>query len=57
MAAYVAALETIYPGRPVSAALLYTQAPQLFEIPPEHLAIHKQRLGEAQESYAPLDIE
>ena len=57
MAAYVAALEMIYPGRAIRAALLYTHSPQMFEIPPEALAPHKQRLGEAQESYAPLDIE
>jgi len=57
MAAYVAALEAIYPGRAIRAALLYTHAPQMFEITPEALAPHKQRLGEAQESYVPLDIE
>ena len=37
MAAYVAALEVIYPGRRVSAAVLYTQTPQLFALPPELL--------------------
>ncbi|QUL38903.1 double-strand break repair helicase AddA [Erythrobacter sp. JK5] len=57
MAAYVAALGVIYPGRAIRAAILYTQTPCLFEISPDRLAPHKQRLGETQESYAPLDIE
>ncbi|MEL7218438.1 MAG: PD-(D/E)XK nuclease family protein, partial [Pseudomonadota bacterium] len=57
MAAYVAALETIYHDRVVRAALLYTHEPRLLEIPSEALTPHKQRLGKAQESYAPLDIE
>ncbi|GMN01687.1 double-strand break repair helicase AddA [Erythrobacter sp. MTPC3] len=57
MAAYVAALEVIYPGRPVRAAILYTHAPRLIEIPPNVLTPHKQDLGSAQESYVPLDIE
>ena len=38
MAAYVAALETIYPGRRVEAAVLYTQTPQLFALPAARLA-------------------
>ncbi|MFL0356833.1 double-strand break repair helicase AddA [Erythrobacter sp. GH1-10] len=57
MAAYVAALETIYPGRNVRAAVLYTHTPQLFEIAADTLRSQKDRLGEAQESYVPLDIE
>ncbi len=57
MSAYVAALESIYPEHPIMAALLYTQSAQLFEIPAALLTSHKQRLGEAQESYALLDIE
>ena len=32
MAAYVAALEVIFPERPVEAALLYTAGPQLFQL-------------------------
>jgi ATP-dependent helicase/nuclease subunit A len=32
MAAYVEALQVIFPDRTVSAALLYTAAPQLFEL-------------------------
>ena len=51
MAAYAAALEAAYPGRPVEAALLYTQTPQLIALPPELLAIHKQALLAAQESF------
>jgi ATP-dependent helicase/nuclease subunit A len=33
MQAYSAALEIIFPGRSVRAALLYTAGPQLFELP------------------------
>ncbi len=57
MAAYTAALEAIYPGRTVRAAVLYTHAPRLFEIPADLLVAHKDRLGETQESYAPLPLE
>jgi len=32
MAAYVDALKVIFPGRSISAALLYTAGPQLFEL-------------------------
>lgn len=53
MAAYVAALETIYPGRSVEAALLYTHAPQLFVIPEAVIAAHKPALQAPQESFAP----
>ncbi|MEL6238882.1 MAG: PD-(D/E)XK nuclease family protein, partial [Pseudomonadota bacterium] len=51
MAAYVAALEAIYPGRPLRAALLYTQTPQLIALPASALAPHKDHLGIAQQSY------
>ncbi|WP_374282837.1 double-strand break repair helicase AddA [Novosphingobium sp.] len=51
MAAYAAALEATYPGRTVEAALLYTQVPRLIEIPPRLLAVHKQALTGAQESF------
>jgi ATP-dependent helicase/nuclease subunit A len=57
MAAYVAALEAIYPGREVRAGVLYTQAPVLFELSPEALATHKSGLQSAQQSYLPLAIE
>jgi ATP-dependent helicase/nuclease subunit A len=60
MAAYVAALEAIYPGRRVRAALLYTHAPVMIELPSETLASHKRGLGEPQESFsekAPMRLE
>ncbi len=57
MAAYVAALEAIYPDRAVRAAVLYTHAPVLFELGPDVLAPHKQQLDSEQQSYWPLAIE
>lgn len=51
MAAYVAALEVIYPGRRVEAALLYTHTPRLIVIPPEVITAHKPALQAAQESF------
>lgn len=57
MAAYVAALEAIYPGREVRAGVLYTHAPALFDIAPEMLAHHKAGLDTAQQTYVPLAIE
>jgi ATP-dependent helicase/nuclease subunit A len=44
MAAYVATLETVYPGRAVEAALLYTETPLLIAIPAETIERHKQPL-------------
>lgn len=44
MAAYVAALEVIYPERAVRAAVLYTETPQLFALPDALLAPHKAAL-------------
>lgn len=41
MAAYVAALEVVFPGRRVVAGLLYTAGPKLFELPEALLAAHK----------------
>ena len=57
MAAYVAALEAIYPGRAVHAAVLYTQTPQLIALPPELMARYKARFDIGQESFAlpPVD--
>jgi ATP-dependent helicase/nuclease subunit A len=57
MAAYVAALEAIYPDRAVRAAVLYTQTPQLFALPPDTMADYKARFDERQESFAlpPVD--
>jgi ATP-dependent helicase/nuclease subunit A len=40
MAAYVAALEVIFPGRRVDAALLYTSGPTLHPLPRDLLAPH-----------------
>jgi len=57
MAAYVAALEAIYPGREVRAGVLYTHTPVLFDCAPETLAQHKFGLETAQQSYVPLAIE
>ena len=57
MAAYVAALEAIYPGRDVRAGVLYTHAPALFEIEPGTLALHKKALQVPQQSLLLPDIE
>ena len=50
MAAYAAALAAIYPGRPIVAAVLYTQTPLLIAIPAELLEAHKPGLMVSQES-------
>ncbi len=57
MAAYVAALEAIYPGRAVRAAVLYTQTPLLIALPGELMARYKARFDAGQESFAlpPVD--
>lgn len=57
MAAYVAALEAIYPNKSIRAALLYTQTPQLFEIPGDTLRAAKSRLSTEQESFPPAAVE
>ena len=57
MAAYVAALEAIYPGREVRAGVLYTHAPALFDLAPQKLALHKIALQTAQQSLPVPDIE
>ena len=41
MAAYAAALQIVFPGRAVEAALLYTAGPTLFVIPPDRIAAAK----------------
>ena len=51
MAAYVAALEAIYPGRRIEAALLYTHTPCLIVIPDAVIAAHKPAPQAAQESF------
>ena len=52
MAAYVAALEAIYPGRAVEAAVLYTQTPRLIALPAAVLAPYKAAFPDRQESFA-----
>ncbi|ODP37344.1 double-strand break repair helicase AddA [Sphingomonas turrisvirgatae] len=41
MAAYVAALEVVFPGRRIEAGLLYTAGPVLFALPDATIAAHK----------------
>ncbi|MDE1917389.1 MAG: double-strand break repair helicase AddA [Sphingomonadales bacterium] len=50
MAAYVAALEVSFPGRRVEAALLYTEAARLIELPAHVIALHKASLGGREQS-------
>ena len=57
MAAYVAALEAIYPGRAVEAAVLYTQTPQLIALSPAKLAAYKAAFADRQESFALPPVE
>ena len=57
MAAYVAVLETIYPGRPVEAGVLYTQMPQLFVLDEAVLAPHKTALQNAQERFVTRSVD
>jgi ATP-dependent helicase/nuclease subunit A len=51
MAAYVAALQVIHPGRRVEAAVLYTATPQLFVLPDDLIAAQKLGLDPAQETF------
>jgi ATP-dependent helicase/nuclease subunit A len=51
MAAYAAALETIYPGRAIRAGVLYTHTADLIALSDEVLARYKQDLSRAQESF------
>ncbi len=57
MGAYAAALAQIYPGREISAAVLYTQRPLLLAIPREMLTAHKPQLSTAQESFSAMLLE
>jgi ATP-dependent helicase/nuclease subunit A len=50
MAAYHAALEVIFPGRRVEAALLYTSGPRLLVLPPDLIAVVKQDLWGGEQS-------
>ena len=51
MAAYVAALQVIHPGRRVEAALLYTTTPRLYALPDDLIAAQKLGLEPAQETF------
>ena len=57
MAAYVAALQVIYPEREVRVGVLYTHAPVLFDLAPDMLGPHKNALQAAQHSLSLPDIE
>jgi len=50
MAAYVAALEVVFPGRQVVAGLLYTAGPVLYALPDDLLATHKPGFVPAEQS-------
>ena len=50
MSAYAEALRVIFPGRRVEAALLYTAAPRLFDLPDDLLAGHKPGFVTAEQS-------
>lgn len=50
MAAYAAALAVIFPGRRIEAALLYTGAARLIEIPDDLIRLHKPDFAPAQQS-------
>jgi ATP-dependent helicase/nuclease subunit A len=50
MAAYAAALATIFPNRAVEAALLYSAGPVLHVLPPDLLAAHKPDLQPPEQS-------
>ncbi len=57
MGAYAAALAAIYPGRTISAAVLYTQTPQLIAIPQDVLEAQKTRFHSGEERFAPQSVE
>lgn len=50
MAAYVAALEVVFPGRQVVSGLLYTAGPVLYALPDDLLAPHKPGFVPAEQS-------
>lgn len=52
MAAYVAALEVVFPGRRVEAGLLYTAGPVLFALPTDLVAAHKTGFVATEQSLA-----
>jgi ATP-dependent helicase/nuclease subunit A len=53
MAAYVAALEVVFPGRPVTAALLYTAGPALLSLTDDVLRPYKPGLAGTEQILAP----
>jgi ATP-dependent helicase/nuclease subunit A len=57
MGAYAAALEAIYPGREICAAVLYTHTPALFAIPSATLAERKALLSTKSQSFAAAPVE
>ena len=57
LAAYAAALAAIYPGREIRAAVLYTQTPQLIELPADMLARYRSALDGPAESFALPSVE
>jgi ATP-dependent helicase/nuclease subunit A len=57
MAAYVAALEVIFPGRQVEAALLYTSAPRLIALPDDLLAPYKPGFAATQDNLSGEGVE
>jgi ATP-dependent helicase/nuclease subunit A len=57
MAAYAAALEAIFPGRPVRASLLYSARPLLIDLSPALLAAHKPRLGQGEQFLSSAGLE
>ncbi len=50
MAAYAAALAVVFPGRRITAALLHTAGPVLFDLPVALLGAHKPRYGAPEQS-------
>lgn len=52
MAAYAAALSTIFPGRAVEAALLYTAGPTLLSLPPALIDAHKPGFRAEEQNHA-----
>jgi ATP-dependent helicase/nuclease subunit A len=51
MAAYVAALQVIHPGRRIEAALLYTTGPRLFALPAALISAQKLGLWPTEETF------
>lgn len=50
MAAYVAALAVIFPGRTIEAGLLYAAGPVLHLLPPDLLSVHKPGFADMEQS-------